>query len=197
MEAAQRVGADLVLMDLGPSLSPLNRAALVASDCVVVPVAADLFSVRGLINLGPRLHDWRNGWKRRLENPPDDKPDLPKGDMRPVGYIVLSYATRNRRPTRAYARWSVRIPEVFAQSVLQAPGAPPRSLNEDPHRLATMRNYLSLMPMAQEARKPVFRLRSSDGALGAHGVAVTRAHREFEELARSIARACGVPLPTV
>lgn len=57
--------ADLVLLDLGPALSPLDRSALVASDCVVVPVGADLFSLRGLINLGPRLCEWRAGWNKR------------------------------------------------------------------------------------------------------------------------------------
>jgi chromosome partitioning protein len=58
-EAAQRHAADLVLIDVGPNLGAINRAALVASSHVVVPVAPDLFSLQGLKNLGPTLCAWR------------------------------------------------------------------------------------------------------------------------------------------
>ena len=47
--------AEVVLVDVGPSLGAINRAALVASDHVVVPMAPDLFSLQGLRNLGPTL----------------------------------------------------------------------------------------------------------------------------------------------
>ena len=44
--------ADLVLVDVGPNLGAINRAALIAADFVVVPLAPDLFSLQGLRNLG-------------------------------------------------------------------------------------------------------------------------------------------------
>jgi cellulose biosynthesis protein BcsQ len=183
--------ADLVLLDLGPALSPLNRSALVASDCVVVPVGADLFSLRGLINLGPRLREWRAGWRQRGGG----TGDLPPGAMDPVGYVVLSHGPRHNLPTRAYDYWAEKLPGAFARAVKGENEPTPRTAENDPWRLATMRNYMSLMPLAQAARKPVFALTARDGALGAHGEAVTRAHRDFESLARRIALACGVPLP--
>jgi hypothetical protein len=43
------------------------------------------------------------------------------------------------------------------------------------------------MPMAQEARKPMFHLKAADGALGAHAKAVEEAGRDFAGLAKSIA----------
>lgn len=43
----------------GPSLGALNRAALLACDAVVIPVAPDLFSLQGLRNIGPTLREWR------------------------------------------------------------------------------------------------------------------------------------------
>ena len=52
-------GADIVLIDVGPSLGAINRSALIATDYVVVPLAADLFSRQGLRNLGPTLRRWR------------------------------------------------------------------------------------------------------------------------------------------
>ena len=66
--AAHRSEADIVLVDVGPSLGAINRSALIATDFVVVPLAADLFSRQGLRNLGPTLRRWRNDWEKRLDN---------------------------------------------------------------------------------------------------------------------------------
>ena len=66
--AAAQTEAELVLVDVGPNLGALNRAALVASDFVVVPLGADVFSLQGLRNLGPTLAQWRRGWTKRLDN---------------------------------------------------------------------------------------------------------------------------------
>jgi cellulose biosynthesis protein BcsQ len=57
--AAEQVAADIMIMDLGPSLGALNRAALLACDHVVLPVAPDLFSLQGLRNVGPTLRESR------------------------------------------------------------------------------------------------------------------------------------------
>lgn len=54
-------------MDVGPNLGALNRAALVAADLVVVPLAPDLYSLQGLRNLGPTLRDWQREWQERRE----------------------------------------------------------------------------------------------------------------------------------
>jgi chromosome partitioning protein len=51
------------------------------------------------------------------------------------------------------------------------------------------------MPLAQEARKPMFHLKPADGAIGAHVQAVQGAYQDFEELAREIAKRTGVALP--
>jgi hypothetical protein len=51
------------------------------------------------------------------------------------------------------------------------------------------------MPYAQDARKPMFELKSADGALGAHLTAVQRCREDFENLARKIAERCGLAIP--
>lgn len=40
---ARQCGADVVLVDVGPSLGAINRSALIATDFLVVPLGADLF----------------------------------------------------------------------------------------------------------------------------------------------------------
>ena len=46
----------------------------------------------------------------------------------------------------------------------------------------------SLVPMAQEHRKPIFHLTPSDGAIGGHMSAVLDAARDFRQLAQRIAK---------
>ncbi|MGK4004818.1 AAA family ATPase [Sorangium sp. So ce1036] len=186
----------VVLVDVGPNLGAINRAALVASDHVVVPLSPDLFSLQGLKNLGPTLRRWRAEWTDRVARNPDPKRiELPAGNMCPAGYLVLQHAVRLDRPVKAYARWMRRIPGVYRQSVLdQDPGAPILP-DQDPHCIGLLKHYRSLMPMAQEAHRPMFLLRPVDGAMGAHQAAVGGAWNDFSTLARRIAERTGLDFP--
>lgn len=180
---AQRHCADVVLVDVGPSLGAINRAALVASDHVVVPVAPDLFSLQGLRNLGPTLRAWREGWWKRLGELRDRDRPLPAGSMAPLGYVVLGgHGMGLDRVVKAYKRWIDKIPVDFHGAVL-GETAPPEP---DPYCLAQLKHYHSLLPLAQEARKPVFALKPADGAFGGHAQAVQRAYEDFRGLAISI-----------
>ena len=193
-EAASRFEADLIVFDVGPNLGAINRSALLGSNNVIVPLGADLFSLQGLRNLGPTLRDWRTGWTRRRDNWPQPEIDLPEGDMQAAGYIALRHGVRLSRPVQAYTRWLDQIPVEFRRSVLDDPlGAHAAPLiGSDPYCLAMLKNYNSLIPLAQEARKPVFFLKAADGALGAHANAVQGAYRDFQELATKIAGRIGL-----
>lgn len=180
--AAEKHGANVVFFDIGPNLGAINRAALLAADYVVTPLAPDLFSMQGLRNLGPTLVDWRLSWKDRLERAPDPELDLPSGEMKPLGYVVMQAGMRLSRPVHAYERWVRRMPGEYHESVLRD-GERPASADKDPWCLGIMRHYQSLMPLAQDAQKPMFQLRPADGAIGAHMDAVQRCQREFDELA--------------
>lgn len=186
--AAQRHSADLIIFDVGPNLGAINRSALLASNHVIVPLGADLFSLQGLRNLGPTLREWRAGWERRRSNWTNPVFDLPKGDMHPVGFIAMRHGVRLTRPVKAYTRWLDLIPSEFRSSVLgdQAVMAP--TIEDDPYCLAMLKNYNSLMPIAQEARKPIFLLKAADGAIGAHANAVDGAYDDFKNLASEIVK---------
>lgn len=180
-------GAELVLIDVGPNLGAINRAALIASDQVCLPLAPDIFSLQGLKNLGPKLRDWRQVWSDLLSKAPTDLP-LPKGAMQPVGYIVMQHGILDSRPVKAYKRWMDRIPGVYRQSVMgEENEVLPPSTAQDPYCLSLLKHYRSLMPMAMEARKPIFFLKSADGAIGAHIEAVKSCYTDFNKLASKIA----------
>ena len=189
--AAESHKADVILMDLGPNLGAINRAALIAANYIVIPLSPDLFSLQGLRNLGPKLWRWREEWRERLEKNPVEELKLPEGRMQPVGYIVLQHSERLDRPVKAYNRWIARIPEVYRSDVLREPGGENILVKSDPYCLSLLKHYRSLMPMAQEARKPLFHLKPADGAIGTHFKAVQEGYKDFEKLAREIARRSG------
>lgn len=193
LAAAKERDADLVLIDVAPNLGAINRSAIIAADFVVFPLAPDLFSLQGLRNLGPTLRDWRTEWKDRFDRLPGDSDlSLPPGEIRPAGYVVMQQAVRAGRPAQAHRKWMRRIPEVYHEEALGETGANVSSTDTAPACLATLKHYRSLMPMAQEARKPAFHLRAADGALGGHIYAVQDCYDEFEALAKSIADRCGI-----
>ncbi|MEB3325775.1 MAG: ParA family protein, partial [Cyanobacteriota bacterium] len=67
--------------------------------------------------------------------------------------------------------------------------------DNDPNCLAQLKHYRSLMPLAQEARKPMFLLTPADGALGGHFQAAQACRKEFRALATTLAERCSIPLP--
>lgn len=184
--AGESFGAAVALVDVGPNLGALNRAALLACDAVVVPVGADLFSLQGLRNMGPTLRRWRQQWvQRRASNPAADLA-LPDGLMQPIGYVVMRHSVRLDRPVRAFENWIGRLPAEYRQHVLNAPTDEPSDVEGDPNCLARLKDYRSLMPMAQEARKPMFHLRAADGAFGSHQQAANDCWHDFNALTRRI-----------
>jgi cellulose biosynthesis protein BcsQ len=193
--AAKHQNAQIVLVDLGPNLGAINRAALISCDYVVVPLSPDLFSLQGLRNLGPRLRTWREDWKKRLDVNPAADLALPTGTMKPVGYLIQQHSVRLDRPVQAYDKWIAQIPSTYRSAVLNESESQPLSFETDPECLALIKHYRSLMPMAQQARKPMFHLRPADGALGSHFQAAQAARKDFSKLAAKIAERVNVLIP--
>jgi cellulose biosynthesis protein BcsQ len=189
--AGQSHHADVILIDLGPNLGAINRTALIASDYVVIPLRPDLFSLQNLRNLGPALRRWREGWRGRLTRGLSEALTLPSGDMQPLGYIVLQHSIR-LPPVSAFERWMARIPSTYVEAVLGKSAAISTTIDNDAHCIAKLRDYRSLIPLAQEARKPMFFLKPADGALGAIMYAVAQAYDDFRAVAEKIAKKASI-----
>lgn len=190
--AADIADADLVMLDVGPSLGALNRAALLATDAVVVPLAPDLFSVRGLQNVGEALHEWQEEWStarikilqraKRAKKPP---PFLPENNMAPLGYIVQQHLVYGDSPIRAYSKWMDKIPTRFAKDLCEIEDERPE-MEEDPYCLGFLRHFASLVPLAQAANKPLFELKHADGVIGSQFQTVAQTDKAFSALAKTI-----------
>ncbi len=185
---AMQMNASVILADVGPNLGAINRSAMIATDRIIVPLGADLFSLQGLRNLGPTLNRWRQDWKQRRDNWMQPEFQLPDGEMRPVGYVVQQHGVRLSRPVKAYDKWVNRMPEEYARNLRDDNEGPypATPAQDEEHALATVKHYRSLVPMAQEARKPIFHLTTADGAIGSHAAAANDARRDFRNLAKKI-----------
>lgn len=187
--AFEKVNADIVMIDVGSSLGALNRAALLACDAVVVPLAPDLFSLQGMENVGPTLREWRQDWEVTCEQHLEGQAQegLPIHAFQPIGYIVQQDLARSDRIPQGHLRWASRIPSTFRQYVLQEAEPPPGlDLESDEHCIAMIKHFASLVPLAQIKRKPIFDLKQADGIGGGQVQAVARVRTQFQELIRGL-----------
>ena len=156
---------------------------------------------------GPRrkrtgLHRPRAGSRARLARPTRDGggigrigrigPRTPPSGRNGPSTETAAHTGPGPRNCTVPASWIARIPQVYANSVLGTLAEVGLGIDADPNCIAKLRDYRSLMPLALEARKPMFFLKAADGALGAHTYAVADAHRDFSEVARRIAARIGL-----
>ena len=176
--------AKWAIIDMGPNLGSINRSVLISSDYVIFPLGPDLFSYQGLKNVGEFLNKWRKEWQERKEKKPEELDfPLPEGNMTPLGYIMMRHSIRHDRPVKAYQKWMDKMPKAYSESVVRKPLP---SNEENPYLLTHLKDYRSLMPMAQEKTKPMFLLKPGDGAIGAHYQAVQSCYSDFKELTNKI-----------
>lgn len=190
-DAANRFQADYLLIDVGPNLGGINRAVTLSSDYMIMPVASDLFSLQGIKNIGTTLTSWRKQWDLRLNQRPNQLTfQIPDKAIKPAGYIVMQYSAKESRPVQSYLKWANRIPRVFQSYVLNVEKPIEYSVENDPYCIALLKHYRSLAPMSMEAHKPIFLLKPSDGAIGAHLYAVKKSYEDFMDFTKNIMSHC-------
>ena len=65
-ETSAKCDADFVLVDMSPSLGPLNQNLLATSDYFMVPLHPDYFSAMALTSLAKTLPRWKDGLRLRM-----------------------------------------------------------------------------------------------------------------------------------
>ncbi|MGH7747735.1 MAG: ParA family protein [Candidatus Dormibacteria bacterium] len=87
---ATKVGADLIIYDVGPNIGPLNRSVLLGCDAFIVPAACDHFSVRALKTLGQSVLGWIKDWRLISQLAPTNAPLL-VGAPKYLGYVLQKF----------------------------------------------------------------------------------------------------------
>jgi len=170
--AAEKISADIVMVDLGPNLGALNRCVLGASDYFIVPMSPDLFSIRGTENLGKKLVNWRKEWRQCINAWDGEELAIPQGSPVFLGYVTQQHNVRST-PSGMTNGWNIYGSQVESAvksnivSKLQKIGQV-HNWNTNTWKLGSIPNLHSLIPYSLNAKKPVFDCRSSDGLNGSH-----------------------------
>jgi cellulose biosynthesis protein BcsQ len=180
---------DFVFFDVSPSIGAINRAVLLACDYFVSPMSVDIFSLRAIENISISLENWSKLLRRGLEdNPEPEEIPIDSYDwrLRFAGYVTQQYVAKRDaegkvRVVGAYEKIARRIPDLINEHFVQGSSD---SLPIGRYALGSVPTLNSIIPMAQNARAPVFAIGAKDGVVGSHFLKV----RELKETFRSISK---------
>lgn len=155
--ASRKVKADLVLLDLGPNLGALNRAALATSDYFITPVSPDLFSIQGTENLGNKLLTWRKEWDQ-CNNAWDGELSIPKGQPSYLGYVIQRHNLRSASKDGMTAGWSIygdELEPAIKSNIIDKLISIDQVVkwDDEEYKLGQIPNLHSLIPYSLNAKK--------------------------------------------
>lgn len=166
-ESAATVQADLVLIDVGPSVGALNRVIILGSDGFVLPLAPDLFSLTALPSVGKAVSRWIRDWEaavaniKRAERLHVVSDNLLAGKPSPLGYISQQFASYRSAPAAAFQRWMDQIPKTYEEQIIKRLSEENVRFPNMPGMIGKVQNLSSLVPMAQESNRAIFELSGS------------------------------------
>ncbi len=112
-KTAEKYDADFILVDMSPSLGPINQNLLTTSDYFIVPMFPGYFSAMATVSLTSILPIWVS-WAKHCK-----KLDLLKNaiypfpDKRPqfLGTIIQNFRVMEGNPTASFRQWIEEIKE--------------------------------------------------------------------------------------
>lgn len=199
-KTAEKYDADIILVDMSPSLGPINQNLLTTSDYFIVPMFPDYFSAMATTSLASILPKWA-AWARNaksldlLRNAiysfPDKHPKF-------LGTIIQNYNIRKGNPTAAFRQWieeiktgveTMLIPALCDNDMLLSNELYKKAheIGSDPTEynlfvndvvyssvisqpLLQVSDFNSLIPLSQKHKAPVFNL--TDIQLNVAGIAL-------------------------
>ena len=108
MKTAKKYEVDFILVDMGPSLGPINRNLLMTSDYFIVPMFPDYFSMMATESLASILSQWAAWAKQGRALPILREATYPFPDKSPkfLGTIIQNYRVREgTKPSAAFKTW--------------------------------------------------------------------------------------------
>lgn len=182
LKAAEQCHADLVIVDLGPQLSAVNRAILIHCTHLIVPLTANRFAIRALEILGPTLRSWQQEWNTIIAQSSCSQESPPGSNVQPIGYVLNQTQSQGPQQSAELRALAHLIPRRYHRHLLNDHSGTTPDVNHDDQCLAVIRNFQSLLQLSQGARKLIFDLQPGDGAIGAHGQYVHEARKNLQTL---------------
>ncbi|RKU21839.1 hypothetical protein C6499_20725 [Candidatus Poribacteria bacterium] len=207
-KTADKYNADFILVDMSPSLGPINQNLLMTSDYFIVPMFPDYFSAMATESLASILPKW-SGWAKQAKKSPllqEAIYPFPDKDPKFLGTIVQNYRVRDGEPAKAFGEWIEQIKigveekliPVLRENDMLLPDESyikTRALESHQHRfnfinpdfvndqlisqpLLQVSDFNSLIALSQKHKVPVFDL--TDDQIGQAGVILESTKRSME-----------------
>jgi len=162
---AESVGAEIVLLDVGPSVGALNRALLLSCDHFVIPLACDLYSLRALRSVRQSIAGWMEDAKNiRVAGASLKDANFLPAKPKFLGYITQHFNIYRSRATIPFEEWERKISPRMSSDVvgplleLGAVSAPKGS-----HKIGEIPAFHGLVPFSQKYGLPIGALRGQNG----------------------------------
>lgn len=168
-ETAVKYEIDFVLVDMSPSLGPLNQNLLTTSDYFVVPLHPDYFSSMALSSLAKVLPRWKSWAVTAYGIDALTKADypFPEPHITFIGSAIQKYRPRLGRASKAFQRWIDQLTEGLKETLIPAletahmvePQKFRERLGIEPWTpLLEAADFNSLIALSQEFQVPVYAL---------------------------------------
>lgn len=166
---ADKYDADYILVDMSPSLGPVNQNLLMTSDHFIVPLHPDYFSAMALTSLAKTLPRWKT-WANtanEIEILRNADYPFPKPTVTFIGAVIQKYRPRNGRASGAFQRWidqleaglrDVLVPALEGAELLNTQDYRARIGNDPWAPLFEVPDFNSLIALSQEHQTPVYAL---------------------------------------
>lgn len=168
-ETAKKYEADYVLVDMSPSLGPVNQNLLTTSDYFIVPLHPDYFSAMALSSLAKVLPRWKAWADTAYSIEALAKADYPFPKPNPVfiGAVIQKYRPRMGKASKAFQNWIDQLIDGLKNllvPVLEKAGMIHPALFHDKLGLEPwdpileVADFNSIIALSQEHQVPVYSL---------------------------------------
>ena len=192
---AESIGANIVIIDMSPSLGSLNQNLLMTSDYFIVPMAPDYYSVMATDSLSSVLPRWKSWADQAKINPllKDASYPFPETNPRFLGTVIQKYRIRQQgKPSAAFQKWIDEINEGVKNKLLPLLETIDMMLDVEKYRkcgiepgdpILQMSDFNSLIALSQKHQAPVFSL--TDDQLEQTGIVLERTKKSMNNFRES------------
>lgn len=188
---AKEYDCDYIIVDMSPSLGPINQNLLMTSDYFIVPMSPDYFSVMAtdsLANVLPKWKAWANTAHATQVLQKATYP-FPVVETKFLGTVVQKYRVREgTTASAAFQKWIDEIeagvkeklvPALDACGMMMAKEAYEAIEKEPGEPILQMSDFNGLIALSQKHKVPVYAL--SDEQLEQTGIVLERTKRSMEK----------------
>jgi len=163
LEAKEKHGYEVAIIDTSPSLGMLNRVIISTSTGFFVPCMPDMFSTFGLTNIGQSLSLWKNQFDTMYKLLPEKKRTIfPEKFVKFLGYTIYNakkYEGRNSLDlATAHFSYVEKIPAVIKKHIPEEcyQELEPEEIMRPIGGKSVIHSHNTLPSMAQKYRTPIW-----------------------------------------